>query len=182
MVPAVYKVYTELLAPLALPPDAHILEVGACRSKDTLILHTKFENTNRVGINADLDECGVFRNVPIMACNANKLSINDHQFDVVLCNSVLEHDLHYARTIVEMDRVLKPGGWLLVGAPSFSSRIELPDRAEASTITMAVHDCPCDYYRFSPQFFRDLVMKDYDHVQIRDILNPPRIIAIGQKK
>jgi ubiquinone/menaquinone biosynthesis C-methylase UbiE len=42
----------------------------------------------------------------------------DEYFDVVLCNQVLEHIHQYKKVVVELKRVLCPGGILIVGVPN----------------------------------------------------------------
>jgi SAM-dependent methyltransferase len=44
-------------------------------------------------------------------------------FDVILCSHVLEHVLDDRRAMCELFRVMKPGGWGLIGVP-FDARLE----------------------------------------------------------
>ena len=43
----------------------------------------------------------------------------DNQFDVVLCNHVLEHVASDFKAMSELSRVLKPGGWAILQVPFF---------------------------------------------------------------
>ena len=45
-------------------------------------------------------------------CTTERLPFNDQEMDVVTCFDVLEHIPDKGRTLGEIDRVLKPGGWL----------------------------------------------------------------------
>ena len=47
-------------------------------------------------------------------CN---LPFEDHQFDVILCNHVLEHIPNDTKAMQELYRVLKPGGWGIFQIP-----------------------------------------------------------------
>jgi hypothetical protein len=44
-----------------------------------------------------------------------------------------------------------------------------------------MHYYPGDYYRFSPQAFKEVFFEGMDAVEIRIILSPPRIIGWGIK-
>lgn len=44
----------------------------------------------------------------------------DGAFDIVVCNQVLEHLKNIYRPLSEMDRIVKTGGFLLIGVPNLS--------------------------------------------------------------
>ncbi len=50
-----------------------------------------------------------------------------------------------------------------------------------ATPTFRVHNEPGDYYRFSPQAFRDVVFEGMRDVRVRSVLIPPRLIGSGLK-
>lgn len=54
-------------------------------------------------------------------CN---LPFEKEQFDVVLCNHVLEHIPNDLKAMQELFRVLKPGGWAILQVPLDESRAE----------------------------------------------------------
>jgi SAM-dependent methyltransferase len=68
------------------------------------------------------------------------LPFADGEFDVVLCMSVLEHLEEPARAIVQMKRVLKGGGRIIVSVP----------------FLFPIHDAPGDYWRFTKYGLRHL--------------------------
>jgi SAM-dependent methyltransferase len=51
-----------------------------------------------------------------------QLPFNDHDFDVVICNHVLEHVPEDRKAMAEVFRVLKPGGWAILQTPFDRSR------------------------------------------------------------
>ena len=61
-------------------------------------------------------------------------------FDTVLCNEVLEHVPQPARLMIEVTRVLKPGGILMLTTPQ----------------TWGLHHEPYDYYRYTKYGLRYL--------------------------
>ena len=67
--------------------------------------------------------------------NAHDLKFPDSNFDVVLCNEMIEHDSAFWLTLAEIGRVLKSGGHLL-----------LTTRGNG----FGEHGWPFDYWRFMP--------------------------------
>jgi len=47
-----------------------------------------------------------------------EMPFNDSTFDIIICSHVLEHIERYHKALVEIWRVLRPGGLLLVGVPN----------------------------------------------------------------
>jgi SAM-dependent methyltransferase len=80
------------------------------------------------------------RSVVDMTYDGQRLPFSDGEFDTVLSFQVLEHTPHPAELVMEMSRVLRPGGVLLLSAP-FSFRL---------------HEEPHDYFRFSPHGLQQL--------------------------
>lgn len=179
-----------------------VLEVGAIPSEMSLLCMQSLKNaTEKVGIN--LDGPYEFKDFKIHRGNANSMDcFEDEKFDVVLCNAMLEHDKYFWKTIAEIKRVTKFGGLVILGAPGYKyfkvekiktilKRIPLVRRISANqylnmfftaTITFQIHDFPGDYYRFSPQAFKEVFLGDMDEVEVRSIMLPPRIIGLGTKK
>jgi len=179
-----------------------VLEVGAVPSNSTLLCMKSLEGaTERIGLN--LDGPHEFKDFKIHQGNANKMDgFEDDRFDAVLCNAVLEHDKQFWKTLAEIKRVTKPGGVIVIGTPGFKRykiekvkslwkripvirgliRHQYLNLFFRATVTYQIHNAPGDYYRFSPQAFKDVFFEDMDNVEIRSIMAPPRIIGVGTKK
>ena len=178
-----------------------ILEVGAIPSAESLLASKCLSGAKeRIGINLDEPrDCPGFR---IIQGNANAMDcFEDGRFDIVLCNAVLEHDKLFWRTIREMHRVTKPGGLIVIGTPGYRVygveklqrallRVPLIRRLEThrlfnalfwATVTYQVHDAPGDFYRFSEQAVREVLLHGLCEVQVTAIMLPPRIIGSGVK-
>jgi len=72
----------------------------------------------------------------------NMCSIADNSVDTIICISVLEHIWEYQRAIDEIERVLKPGGKLLLTVP----------------FGFPIHD-KLDYWRFTSEFYTKKLKK-----------------------
>ena len=153
------------------------LEVGGLMGAKSLLRGPALTGVERYCLN--LVPLESTRGITAVQGNANEMTMfEDESLDLVVSNATLEHDKHFWLSVAEMHRVLAPGGLLIIGAPGF---IENPrrDRGRA-THTYRVH-YRFDFYRFSPQAFRDVFLAGMDDVAVRSILNPPRIIGLGFK-
>jgi SAM-dependent methyltransferase len=66
------------------------------------------------------------RSRPDVVCSALDLPFLDNHFDTVVSTEVLEHVPDPLRAMREMERVLKPGGFLILSAPLHWPRHEVP--------------------------------------------------------
>jgi SAM-dependent methyltransferase len=175
-----------------------VLEIGATADDFTLLnLPSLAGVSERIGVNR-LYECR-FKDFTILKLDANDLTcFADHRFDVVLCNAVLEHDRFFWKTLAEIRRVTRVGGLVVIGAPGYrnlphekklhrllgklASFLRHPEGwpLQHSTLTLATHNFPGDYYRFSEQAFREVFFEGMIDVVVRSVLVPPRIIGAGR--
>lgn len=56
--------------------------------------------------------------------DVHDIPFDDHTFDVVFCNHVMEHVTDDIRSMSEINRVLKKGGWAIIQSPQDYSREE----------------------------------------------------------
>ncbi len=182
MHPAVFKIFDELCR--AHNIGGAVLEVGATPDESTLLnLPALAGARERVGIN----KAGAsrFKDLSILEVDANAMTcFPDRRFDVVLSNSVLEHDRFFWKTLVEIRRVTKPGGLIAIGVPGYAEQpprgiLFGGDALRHSTLTLRVHNFSGDYYRFSEQALREVLFEGMKDVVIRTVLVPPRIIGLG---
>jgi SAM-dependent methyltransferase len=194
MHPIVFKAFDDICRERGA--GGRVLEVGAVASPDTLLMLPSLRDAEeRVGINLDgpfaFDGCVVHRG------NANAMpEFADRSFDTVLCNATLEHDPWFWKSLAEMRRVLKPAGVFVVGVPGFADismmrwtgvlrYLPLSRRFvnawRASTLTLHVHNFPGDYYRFSVEACRSVLLEGLEAQTVQSVLVPPRIIGAGVK-
>lgn len=81
--------------------------------------------------NPALDEAYVF-------VAGESLSLADKSIDIVVSDFVFEHISDPAQAAKELDRVLKPGGWLCARTPNRNGYIALGNRLVPETIKMRI--------------------------------------------
>lgn len=199
MHPAVYREYERICR----EQDIHgkVLEIGAVPTGRSLLCMDALRDAEeKTGIN--LIGPFEYRDFHVIKGTANNMDCFDSDcFDAVLCNAVLEHDPCFWLTVAEMKRVLKKGGFLMMGTPGYRrfafekihtllrilpviralEKVPMFECLFSATCTLEVHDAPGDYYRFSEQAFRDVFFSDMRDVQVCSIMFPPRIIGYGRK-
>lgn len=178
-----------------------VLEVGAIPSNMSLLaMKSLWKATEKTGIN--LDGPYDFTDFKILKGNSNCMDcFTDEKFDAVLCNATLEHDKYFWKTLAEIKRVTKIGGLVVIGVPGYGlSRMDKLQEASgrlpilrslrhkhyldvffSSTVTFQIHNAPGDYYRFSQQAVREVFFEGMNNVEIRSVMQPPRIIGSGIK-
>jgi SAM-dependent methyltransferase len=142
--------------------------------------------------------------IEIIHANAHDLSMfADASFDLILCNSMLEHDPLFWRTLGEVRRLVCVGGWSIIGVPGYAEMgmhrmpwlqrqfcrmpiigRKLRDQQSvlgASSLTLGIHNFPGDYYRFSEQAMREVLLAEMVDVSVETLLMPPRLIGCGRK-
>jgi len=108
--------------------DLVVLEIGSAKVNGGL-RDEKLKNMTWVGV--DLNEGpGVYFTIKV----GEELPFNNHTFDLVVASSVFEHDIQFWNTFLEMSRVMKPEGLLILIMPSQGS----------------YHRFPLDAFRFYP--------------------------------
>lgn len=115
-----------------LNPGETILDLGCGEGRH--VIGTYYEaDVNIVGVDlclndlktaadkardfVDLDDEN--KSMSLSVANALELPFADNTFDKVICSEVLEHIPDYKSALVEITRVLKPGGWFCASVPRY---------------------------------------------------------------
>lgn len=158
------------------PRPKRVLEVGGLLGKKGLLNLPELLDAERHLLNLVIR--GKSDEINIHEGNSNDMYMfADDSFDLVMSNAVLEHDIHFWKSVAEMRRVLKPGGVMLIGVPGFAT---LPSDTGISTLTFKVHHI-VDYYRFSLAAVTEVFFDEMKDVRVEAMLNPPRIVGSGVK-
>lgn len=186
------------------PPGPDVLELGSIESTAKRFRAALPSDTRYLGVNLDVEAEG--DGWRIVRGTANHLDLEDASFDAVICNAMLEHDPAFWLSIGEAKRVLRSGGILYLAAPGFSARVgrlaKVGLRTKGalhrigwgeriirshffggliSTRTYPFHARPDDYWRFSPEAMRRVLLAHLDVLEVREVYSPPRIFGVGRK-
>ena len=118
-----------------------LLDVGG-RGKPYAVL---FERPNLRHFVLDLD---VAASVDLVG-DARAMPIADSSVDIVLCTQVLEHTPEPVRILSEIERVLRPGGKLILSVPGI----------------YPIHGAPGDYWRYTYQGL-EWLLRSYREVRV----------------
>jgi SAM-dependent methyltransferase len=103
-----------------VPAGSRMLDVGCGSAWSTLLLSRS--GFKAVGMDVGIKGFETPRGEPpLVGGDALSLPFRDASFDAVACHETLEHVPHPERALLEMQRVLRPGGTLLVCGPNLLS-------------------------------------------------------------
>lgn len=98
-----------------IKPGDKILDVGCGTGR----MLSYFADVEKYGIDISIDMVKMSRGKGIEACmgNVEKLPYCDETFDMVICTDVLEHVFDLHKTLLEINRVVKAGGYIILRVP-----------------------------------------------------------------
>jgi SAM-dependent methyltransferase len=104
----------------SIPEGATLLDAGAGRSPyRPLFAHTRYES-------ADFEQVDKEYADSTYVCDLRRIPVEDHRFDAIVFNQVMEHVPEPKEVLLELNRVLKPGGRMICSAPLFYQEHEQP--------------------------------------------------------
>jgi len=128
---------------LPVPPEAKVLDAG-CGTGRNLAAIVKGTHANAFGIDVSPRAASVWRDGNETRCcraSTNELPYPDATFDVVTSVDVLqEKSVDPRRSVLEMSRVLRTGGHLILLAPAYQWMLSRHDRAVESVRRFARRD------------------------------------------
>lgn len=134
----VYRPLIELLtANIARHATGKVLDIG-CGNKPYLDLFPK-SVSEYVGcdiVQSDLNRVDII-------CEANNIPLESNSMDTVFSTQVIEHVADHNGLLSEANRILKPGGKIIVSGPMY----------------WQLHEEPHDYFRFTRYGFSYLLKK-----------------------
>jgi len=194
MHPTIYQAFERLSAFAA---GERVLEVGATPDASSLFNLAFLRGKSRIGLNLFAAE---YDGVQIIEANANDIPFEDGAFDIVVSNATLEHDPFFWKSSSEMQRILAPGGVLMLGVPGFvQGRAEsllqglagrLPwvvrhmNLLASATLTYKLHyeeGSFGDYYRFSKMAVEQVLFGGMEILALEAVMSPPRFVGAARK-
>jgi SAM-dependent methyltransferase len=115
---------------LPLPVAATILDAG-CGSGRTLVELVDYgRQVSGIELNTDAAELARGRDLgEVRVGRLEELPWDDATFDLITCLDVIEHVPDDVAALVELRRVARPGGWLLVTVPAYQALWSRHDEA-----------------------------------------------------
>lgn len=121
------KIAEQLFHQINLSDVKRVLEVGCGVGVLSSYLADKY-SWSVIGIDIDSEQIEIARNVQgeneclkFVEADASKLPYGNNEFDLVLSFDVLHHIPNWVTTIEEINRVLKPNGFYVLGELAFSN-------------------------------------------------------------
>ncbi len=109
---------------------------------------------------------------------AEQKALPDQAYDVITLWHVLEHAHDVNRSFRELDRLLAPGGTVLIGVPNYTSYDAVFYRDK-----WAAYDTPRHLYHFEPDTMRRLAAKHgFEVAALRPLLFDPLYIPLLTEK
>jgi len=114
---------------LSLPAGARVLDAG-CGSGRTLVDLVRYGEVQGIELDPQAAQVASKRGCgDVRVGRLEELPWPDATFDLITCLDVVEHTPDDRRTLAELRRVCRPGGWLLVTVPAYQGLWSLHDEA-----------------------------------------------------
>jgi SAM-dependent methyltransferase len=118
------------LGRLVLPAGARVLDAGCGSGRTMVELADYGDEVSGVELNAEAAELARGRGVgEVQIGRLEELPWDDGTFDLVTCLDVIEHIADDVAALVELRRVARSGGWLLVTVPAYQALWSRHDEA-----------------------------------------------------
>lgn len=126
-----------------IPKGSLVLDAGAGNQiYKSLLKHTQYES-------ADFEQIEKEYISSTYVCDLKNIPVEDCRFDFIFFNQVMEHLPDPKLVLLELNRVLKPGGKMIYTGPLFYEE----------------HEIPFDFYRYTQFGLKELFSKTGFHIE-----------------
>jgi SAM-dependent methyltransferase len=120
-----------------IPPGSLVLDAAAGgQPYRKLFDHARYES-------ADFEKADKKYGITTYVCDLRSIPVEGDRFDYIIFNQALEHMPEPVEVLVELHRVLKPGGRMICTAPLFYEE----------------HEQPYDFFRYTQYAYRHMFPK-----------------------
>ena len=115
--------------------------------------------------------------MPLVTGSVLALPFKDQSMDCVICSEVIEHLPAGPEIFQELDRVLRPGGWLILGTPDYGSWKWPTIEWFYGTLAPWAYACEHMSHFTRDGLTRILEAMGYEAIRMRDILGSDLFVA-----
>ncbi|MFH0969696.1 MAG: methyltransferase domain-containing protein [Patescibacteria group bacterium] len=141
-------------------PDKIVLDIG-CGKKP----YAKYFNCKYVGLDPQKEVN------PDIIADSWDIPVNNNYFDGIILNQSLEHIAKTQETILEIKRILKPGGLAIITVPQTMKNHSIPIPSEKIKLNnfdkKKIKNFNIDYYRFT-KFGLLYIFRDFKIIEIKE--------------
>jgi len=120
---ALHEIILSRLQRMELPPSFRLLDAGCGTGGVLKKIRSSFSQADLIGLEyhtAGIQHLQPIERTHIINGNVNQLPFASHHFDVITLTDVLYHiNIDPRRCLRECERVLKPGGQLIINVPAY---------------------------------------------------------------
>ncbi len=117
------QLFGRIIRSLALPQNANILDIGSSTGTNLRLL-ADLGQTNIKGLDPSPEArkfCAKKGLAEVLLGNVKNIPYEDNSVDLALATDIIEHVDEDNIALIEIFRILKPGGYLLLTVPAFQS-------------------------------------------------------------
>ena len=119
--------------------------------------------------------------IPVMKQDMEDLTYEDESFDIVHCANALDHSVDPFKSLMEMYRICKPGGWIYLRHYPNSGKKERYSMQHQWNIQKEGEDCL--FWNYRRKFLLSACVKGFKTVKKRELSNEPvTIVSTLHKK
>jgi SAM-dependent methyltransferase len=124
------KLFSRLITSLEQSSNISVLDIGCSTGTNLrMLIENKFINVSGIDISpVAINWCDLKGLPKVTLGSVTNIPFPDSFFDLVLATDIIEHVDDDSLAIAEIQRVLKPGGYVLITVPAFNMLWGLQDR------------------------------------------------------
>lgn len=119
-----YAHYVQYIEHFVDLKEKTVLDVGCGNGWSSFLISERAQMVTGMDVHRDNFEPELSQNLAYLQSSATQIKIPAETFDVVCTHECLEHVAQPQKALAELDRVLKPGGYLFIVGPNLLSVLQ----------------------------------------------------------